>query len=176
MLAGWGGYSHRIPAQSGAVIKPSGGCNQVATDNNRVAGQLFESDNGFIGTSCNLYTAGSTIPDGFGVPWNVFNPTQLLLKASCTSSSVTADIGPATYVYHQGYSWDGTKWTQLAFTCTGGAKVSQVWCPNTAEAPLPTNTTFYAAYTCNFVNNAWKCGCRDQACTTNYWQLQKIQR
>src|SRR5215471_16800731 len=25
------GYSHRIPAHSGAVIKPHGGCNQVAT-------------------------------------------------------------------------------------------------------------------------------------------------
>jgi len=31
MLAGGRGYAHPIPAQSGAVIKPRGGCNQVAT-------------------------------------------------------------------------------------------------------------------------------------------------
>ena len=40
MFAEWGGYSHRIPAQSGAVIKPHGGCNQVATTSLDFTGRL----------------------------------------------------------------------------------------------------------------------------------------
>jgi hypothetical protein len=145
-------------------------------DDNRVAGQLFESDNGFIGTSCNLYTVGSTIPSGFGVPWNVFDPTQLLLKASCTSSSVTADVGPATYVYNQGFAFVNNQWQQTRFSCTGDALVSNTWCPNSASATLPNNSTFYVAYTCNWTGTKWNCGCRELACTQNLWQLQKIQR
>ena len=125
------------------------------------------------GTPCHGYQNGSTIPSGFGMPWDLFNPTTLLLKVFCGSQK-TAQMGPATYIYHQGYAWNGTQWIQQNFTCTGGAKVSNAWCPTSAQVTLPANTTFYAAYTCQYMNNQWKCGCRDTACTTNYWQLQKI--
>ena len=127
------------------------------------------------GTACNGYQNGSVIPQGFGIPWDVFNPTSLLLKLYCSTSTKEGWMGPSTYVYHQGYAWDGTKWNAQTFTCTGGGIVSNLWCPTSAQGTLPANTTYYAAYTCNFVNNSWKCGCRDQACTTNYWQLQKVQ-
>jgi hypothetical protein len=34
----------------------------------------------------------------------------------------------------------------------------------------------YLAYTCQWRNNRWYCGCRDTACTQGYWQLQSIQQ
>ncbi len=144
---------------------------------NPVVGYYDNYKNKYISllSSCHLYSVGLAVPSGFGVPWDVFNPSTLLLKAFCSASAISAQMGPSTYVYHQGYTWNGTKWTQQIFTCTGGAKVSNSWCPNTAEATLPTGTTYYVAYTCNFVNNTWKCGCRDTACTQNFWQLQKTQ-
>jgi pimeloyl-ACP methyl ester carboxylesterase len=123
---------------------------------------------------CDTLHSGDSVAAGFGVPWNVFDPNQLLLKAFCSSSSAIADVGPTTYVYNQGYAWTGSTWQGVNFTCTNGALVSNAWCPNSASAPLPNNSTYYAAYTCNFVNNQWKCGCRDQACATPMWQLQKI--
>jgi hypothetical protein len=82
--------------------------------------------------SCHTFTSVSAptpFNAGFGVPWNVLNPTQLLLKAFCTSSSVIADVGPTTYVYNQGYGWVNSAWQQTTFTCTGGALVSNAWCP-----------------------------------------------
>lgn len=130
--------------------------------------------------SCATFSSGSTIPSGFGVPWDVFNTSVVLLQASCNFVSIplaltaTAKVGPAMYVYNQGYAFVNNQWQQITFSCTGGTLVSNAWCPNSASVPLPNNSTYYAAYTCNFVNNQWKCGCRDQACTQNLWQLQKI--
>jgi hypothetical protein len=98
---------------------------------------------------------------------------SLLLNAAC-GSQIDATVGPATYVYHQGYAWDGNAWNPLTYDCTGGAKVSNAWCPGTAQASLPAGTGYYLAYTCAYVNNTWKCGCRDQQCSANYWQLQKV--
>jgi hypothetical protein len=130
---------------------------------------------------CHLYTYASTatdpspFPSGFGVPWNVFSPSELLLQAACTNTGITAPIGPATYVYHQGYTWDGSNWQLLQLTCTGGAKVSNAWCPNTAQGTLPASASYYVAYTCNWINSRWYCGCRDTVCTQNLWQLQRYQ-
>jgi hypothetical protein len=123
---------------------------------------------------CHTLTSGSTIQQGFGVPWNVLDTTQLLLKASCTSSSVTADVA-ATYVYNQGYAFANNQWYQTTYTCTGGQIVQNAWCPQSAQGTLTNNSTWYVAYTCNWTGSAWKCGCRDQTCAQNLWQLQGIQ-
>jgi hypothetical protein len=127
---------------------------------------------------CHLYTSGSAPTPfyaGYGVPWNVLKPSELLLQAWCTDTDTTAYIGPATYISHQGYVWDGSNWQILQLTCTGGAKVSNAWCPNTAQGALPANASYYIAYSCNSTGSAWKCGCRDQACTESFWQLQSYQ-
>jgi murein DD-endopeptidase MepM/ murein hydrolase activator NlpD len=126
--------------------------------------------------SCHTFTSSSTIPQGFGVPWNVFDPTQLLLRASCTSSSVTADVGPATYIYNQGYAFVNNQWQGVTFNCTGGQLVSNAWCPQSAQGTLPNTATQYLAFTCNWTGTKWNCGCRDQQCSQSFWQLQGIQR
>ena len=133
---------------------------------------ITEADYG-TPTLCSTLTGASTLPPSFGTPWDVFNPATLILKATC-GPTITADLGTATYIYHQGYTWDGTNWNQTTFTCTGGTKVSQAWCPTSAQGTLPQNSSYYVGYTCNWTGTRWNCGCRDQACTNNYWQLQKI--
>jgi hypothetical protein len=125
---------------------------------------------------CDTLNSNDSVKAGFGVPWNVFNPNQLVLKAFCTSSSVTADISPATYVYNQGYAFANNQWYQTAYTCTGGQIVQNSWYPQSAQGILPNNSTFYVAYTCNWTGTKWNCGCADTTCSQGFWQLQGIQR
>jgi hypothetical protein len=128
---------------------------------------------------CHLYAPGAAIPEGYGVPWDVFNPTELELKAFCTNASVTAEVGPGSstrIVHTQGYQLNtATKqWEPFTYTCDAPL-ISGVWCPGNAAADLnPTHPSFIAN-TCSLVNNAWRCGCRDQACTQDFWQLQVFQ-
>lgn len=134
---------------------------------------------GWLGWPCHLYTATpppSSFPAGYGVPWNVFNPSELLIKAFCTDSSITAEVSPATYIYKWGYTWMGSRWRRINFTCTNGALVSNAWCPNSASANIRADATNYVAYTCQRINNEWKCGCRDSQCDQSDWQLQRIRR
>jgi hypothetical protein len=44
-------------------------------------------------SACTLYTSGSTIPQGFGVPWDVQNPSIMLLNAQCTPPTVLFKAG-----------------------------------------------------------------------------------
>ena len=127
-----------------------------------------------IGSLCSTLFPGTAIGTGFGTPWNVFNLSELLLKAFCNGPQTTAIMGPSTYVYSQGYAWVNNNWQQTTFTCTAGALVSNAWCPNTAQGTLPQTSTYYVAYTCNWTGSKWNCGCADTNCSTNYWQLQKI--
>jgi hypothetical protein len=126
------------------------------------------------GTLCSTLMPGSIIGQGFGKPWNVFNLTEMLVRAYCTGTTITAEMGPSTYVYHQGYAWINNAWQQTSYNCTGGAKVSNAWCPQKAQGNLPPNSQYYVAYTCNWTGAKWNCGCADTTCATNYWQLQKI--
>jgi hypothetical protein len=125
---------------------------------------------------CDTLNSNDSVNAGFGVPWNAFNPNQLVLKAFCTSSSVTADISPATYVYNQGYAFANNQWYQTAYTCTGGQIVQNPWYPQSAQGILPNISTFYVAYTCNWTGTKWNCGCADTTCSQGFWQLQGIQR
>jgi hypothetical protein len=111
---------------------------------------------------------------GFGTPWNVFTVSELLLKAYSNGLQTTIDVGPSTYVYSQGYVWVNNQWQQVTFTCTGGQIVQNTWCPTSARATLPQNSTFVVAYTCNWTGIQWHCGCADTTCRQNFWQLQKI--
>ena len=131
-------------------------------------------DGGTPGSSCATLLLGSTIPQGFGTPWNVFNPSELLFKASCNGPQTTANLGPSTYIYYQGYALVNSQWQQISFTCTGGSLVANAWCPTSAQGTLPANATYYMGYTCNLTGTKWNCGCADTACAQSFWQLQKI--
>lgn len=134
------------------------------------------------GAQCTyLYTSTSaptSFPAGFGVPWNVFDPTQILLKASCTSASATVvNVGPGSntlITYNQGYQWNAAKnqWDSFPFSCDA-ALVNGSWCPGNATATLISSSP-YIAYTCNWTGTQWQCGCRDKTCAENLWQVQEI--
>ena len=134
-------------------------------------------------TCTNQQTSTASIPTGYGASYNpLTSAREYLVQASCTnttSATITAGNGnPLTYVYNRGYYYSGTAWTPYTLTCASGALISGAWCPGraTASIPLPQNPTNVIAYTCQYTNNTWKCGCRDATCSTAYWQLQRVGR
>lgn len=58
---------------------------------------------------------------------------------------------------------DNTSW--IAFEASGSFNGSSI--PNNADVYL-------AAYICVFENGGWECGCTDENCTSNNWQIQKV--
>jgi hypothetical protein len=126
---------------------------------------------------CHLIQLGSTPAEGFGAPWNVFPPGELLLKAFCTLSEITIAVGsPAasSYVWNEARVWTGAAWTVVPLSCQGRTMGS--WCLGEARAILPWPVTYYAAFTCQQVERQWKCGCRDRGCAQPLWQVQHIRR
>lgn len=134
-------------------------------------------------TICNEYvSSAASIPSGYGVPWNTLSSAkELLLSADCSSSAgspVTYTVGTGNslhYIYKLGYYYLGewisfgldgtfvqnsTDWIEGKGTYTNGAPA------------LPDH--FWVGYVCQWTGSAWKCGCRDSACTTNYWQVQQV--
>jgi hypothetical protein len=132
---------------------------------------------------CHTFTFGSTIPAGFGVPWDFFTtpPNELVLNASCSATAVTAQIHKPFsiqhhYTYIQGYQWNSNfdRWEPFIYQCEGQV-LSDAWCTTAASASLNPSHPFFIAFTCSWVNNQWKCGCRDPQCAQGFWQLQQFQ-
>lgn len=133
-----------------------------------------------LGAPCPLLNSGDSILTGFGAPYNLFSSSrELLFKPFCTSKGFIARFGydsaGTVAIYRTGYRWDGTRWSSMSYSADGGI-TSGYYIIGKAKTSsqryaTTTNTTFIA-FTCTYTNNAWKCGCRDSACSTPYWQLQ----
>ena len=122
------------------------------------------------------YSFGNTVPQGFGVPWNVFSSQHENIISS-SNGMITAQ---ADYVYKYGYVWDGSQWTRFEFP---QQKVSNNWVAREASFDvnslgLTAGEYSVVAYTCQYVNKEWKCGCRTSQCRNGVdggmWQLQKV--
>jgi len=128
--------------------------------------------------SCHLYTNTTSVPTGFGASWNTLTTTkEMLMKASCADTSTTFEIGngnQSMYIYKNGYYYKDSKWNPITFTGTA-VSGSDVWLKGNANYTLSNSPSsgYVAAYICQYINNAWKCGCRDANCSTPYWNLQK---
>jgi hypothetical protein len=134
---------------------------------------------------CHLLTSTQSIPPGVGAAYNLFSAArELLLDVECgVSSDATLTVGngqDTTYVYRLAYEWVNGAWRQIAL---GGQQlVANEWYIGTARANLSRSQAqlaednFVVAYTCLWQDNSWKCGCRDTACATNYWQLQAFRQ
>lgn len=133
--------------------------------------------------SCNTFASGSTAPTGYGAAWDVLSSgKELLLNSNCDNGSGQAvrevGVGYANhYIYKLGYRYnDGWQSFDLIGNAVSG---STDWLSgqasvtfgvsNFSDAPDP---YYWVAYICRWTGTEWKCGCRDSACTTNYWQLQ----
>jgi hypothetical protein len=100
-------------------------------------------------------------------------------------SSARVDLGkndPLQYIYNTGYHYHAglSGWMPMALT-SAETLIANAWYPKTATASLSgldlTNLTHYAlGYVCTWTGSAWKCGCRDSACTQSYWQIQSFKR
>jgi hypothetical protein len=137
------------------------------------------------GGYCHRYTSASQIPQGFGVPWDVANPSSMLLKAQCNAGAAVLDLGdnnPLTYVYKQAYLARPGSSTWEPVTLLGSGMISNSWFPRSATAIMTMSdaelaqTSHYVGYICKYNGSAWKCGCRDSACAQSYWQIQQFKR
>ena len=138
--------------------------------------------------SCNAFPSGSTPPQGYGAAWNVLSSAkELLVSSDCSANSVTVSVGSGNanqYIYKIRYYYSNSskEWieTPLEGTFVSG---STDWLQGSGSVTgsLPAYSPFYwVGYVCQWTGNpaqggaGWKCGCRDQACTENFWQLQAI--
>lgn len=131
------------------------------------------------GVPCHTMSPTSPLPAGYGSAYNLFSSAkEALVTVMCDTTSATLEVGNtnnATYVYPTGYEWRGGKWQQINFT---GTNRSGSWYLGKASARVNRTTTemlgnnYVVAYTCQKIDDVWKCGCRDAACATHLWQLQ----
>lgn len=134
--------------------------------------------------SCRIYESGNPAPAGFGQAWNVLSSAkEVLLDAQCLNSSVDIKIGTGNqnqYIYNRGYIYDGTQWQSITYSCSN--LINNAWCVGDAKktqsltATQLAITNYYLAYVCTWTGAEWKCGCRDSACSTNYWNLQSFKK
>ena len=138
---------------------------------------------------CSQYTNTSTIPTGFGVPWDVLSPSTMLMSATCTPPTILLKAGnPSTtktmYVYKTAYvaPSGATGWTPIDLF--GSSLISNAWYPKSAQGVATVQDqsipTYYVAYTCQWIPpttgqaGKWLCGCRDATCAQSYWMVQRI--
>jgi hypothetical protein len=86
-------------------------------------------------------------------------------------------------MYNTGYLFKtgAAAWAPFMYTSTE-ALIAGAWHPKTASATLAmtgtelANPSYVLGYLCTWTGSKWLCGCRDQACTQIYWQIQSFQR
>ena len=127
--------------------------------------------------TCGRYTNQTPPPRGYGAAYNLFSSAQeTLLRVFCRAEDALFVAGrgaPTQYVYHRGYLWSEGAWRPFSFE---GDAPRGAWFQGEARATLPLaasgETQYAVAYVCQWVEDAWRCGCRDRACTERGWQLQ----
>ncbi len=129
----------------------------------------------------NVYTSATSPQNGFGAAYNLFTTAkEFLMQGTCPDSSpttITMSLGSGgnnQFIYENAYYWNGSGWSTAPLT--GGTKVG-AWYIAGATTVVPKvagGQTSVVSYMCQYIRGAWKCGCKDGACTTPYWQMQTI--
>lgn len=152
------------------------------------SGSTSGSTTGLPGTfGCSLFTPATPIPTGFASAFHVGanNPTQALVSASCSPTAVSLSVGTGfryMYIYKTAYVSQAGTWQPIALsggTRSGDWIVGSASYANYPISDITTQTHFAAAYICTWYQGAWKCGCRDAACTgdsANKWSLQAFKK
>lgn len=137
--------------------------------------------NTYFSNSCDFFASSATTPpSGFGSSFKVTGNNAPLIKTRCDAlrMGAVAEIGDGettTAIYERAYAYKDGKWDPL-YLVSDSPKSGQ-WFLGKATTVLPfrgatTTPDVIVAYTCAKVNDQWKCGCRDKACTQSYWQIQ----
>jgi hypothetical protein len=75
----------------------------------------------------------------------------------------------------------GDGWSPVS-SASAETLISNAWYPKTANATLSLTSaelaqdSYVLSYMCSWTGSAWKCGCRDAACTQSYWMIQSFKR
>jgi hypothetical protein len=133
---------------------------------------------------CSLITSHYFVPDGYGPPFNMLSSNQEpILTVSCDPGNVTAIAGNTAlqmYTYNKGFVFSGSEWRAVSFSGTSASE-NPGWYKGVAtSSSLPSAPTgggnFVVAFICQYQDSEWKCGCRDSACTQNFWTIQRYGR
>src|SRR3989339_277987 len=142
------------------------------------------------GGQCQKLSSGSAIPAGYGAPYNTLSSSgEQLMNVVCNANSASVSIGnnsTSQYIYRYGYIWRNNAWQRIDLTGPVPAYEGN-WFRGSANATVSLTATELTqennliAYICTWNPSTssgqageWKCGCRDSACTTPYWQLQRF--
>ena len=97
-----------------------------------------------------------------------------------TATLELGDNNALTYVYKSAYLSKAGSTISAPITLIGPGLISNAWYPRQATANVPitdgelAQTSHYVGFKYN--GSAWKCGCRDSACTQSYWQIQSFKK
>jgi hypothetical protein len=136
------------------------------------------------GGCTNLWNSSLAVPANFGASFNWFSTAkELLINVLCSgSSSATVNIGNGSaleYIYKTGYTWTNNQWTPFNYsgqTMDAGGNWFIGSASNAFAGIDITQKQSVLAYICEWDGSAWHCGCHDQTCATNYWNLQQFKQ
>ncbi len=123
-----------------------------------------------------VFTSGRTLTAAFAPPYDPVTKNQLF-RAYCdtTQGTVRFVVGDRerTYVYTSLYTWINGQWKRIDDPGGGGR-----WKQWSVDLSVPKQSVgeWAVAYTCTWDRGAqrWRCGCKDEACTSSGWHLIRI--
>jgi hypothetical protein len=129
-----------VPTDFECTSRPQGGAYDIGADEYG-AGGLTPSPTPTplpSGSVCTTYIYGSALPQGFAVPWDVTNPSIMLVSATCMGPTIILKAGnPNTtktlYVYKTAYlaPSGAPSWTPIDLI--GGPLISGAWYDKSAQ-------------------------------------------
>jgi hypothetical protein len=133
-------------------------------------------------STCSVYTSSSSfVPAGYGPPFNQLSSAkESTLSVTCSTTGAIATAGSqATYTYKSGFVSENGQWQKIDFSGTPDTN-NAGWFKGSALSNLPAapalGQNYVIAFVCQYQGGAWKCGCKDSACTQNYWTIQAYER
>jgi hypothetical protein len=111
--------------------------------------------------SCMKYTSSSSIPQGFGVPWDVLNPSIILISASCTPPMAVIKVGnPNTlstmYIYGTAYAAPSGAQSWSRVDLFGSGLISGNWFRSSAQGTTNVGDLTTPGYIVGYVWNGIK--------------------
>ena len=128
--------------------------------------------------TCHAIRPGWAVPPEYGAPFSFFSQRLFIQSTNCSIEEVTVAVGDdtsSTIVFNTSYYWNGRAWIEVPLT---GSGTSGAWINSTARGSFPAlaNRMWYVAYICEQSGGSWRCGCMNEVCQQNRWQVQRFSR
>ncbi len=178
------------PSSFGVCVKANGETSGGGDIDDRGAGDKDIEDED---SDCQiLYGSAPYVPPpGFGLAYAPYSAgKKLMMKASCTVKDgvtkfliSTKDIPGEQYIWEEAYvSKNSGDWEKILLS--GESIENSKWLSGDGATEVAYSFDdadligehYLASYVCSLVDEQWKCGCRDEACTEPYWQLQGVRK